>query len=288
MSRSRSLALRLAALAGSTLVAFGIAAAASPAAQAAAGTGFVRLAHLSPDTPAVDVYLTSVAGAFAPKVFPAVGYGVVSDYLELPNGTYTVEMRSENAPASSKPLLSKVVTVEEGKAYTVAGVGRFTDKSLGIEILVDDLSQPGQGSARVRIIHASVKAPELNISLATGTPIANDVKFAQTTTYTEVDSGRWSVRLQPVPSGQAATVDVSLGAGSVYSLIVLDGSNGLTAKLRTDAQGGSVVPAGVNAGGGGQAGGTTRLSLLWAGAAAALLLAAGLAYLLRRVSSKTN
>jgi hypothetical protein len=287
VSRSRSLALRLAALAGATLVAFGIAATATPA-HAAPGTGFVRLAHLSPDTPEVDVYLTSVAGAFAPKVFPAVGYGVVSDYLELPAGNYTVAMRSKDALATSEALLSKVVTVEAGKAYTVAGVGKFADKSLGIEILVDDLTRPGQGRARVRIIHASVKAPELDISLGSGAPIAEDVKFAQTTTYREVGSGRWSVRLQPVPSGQAATVDVSLGAGSVYSLIVLDGSNGLTAKLRTDAQGGSVVPAGINAGGGGQARGRTPASLLWGGAALALLLAAGLAYLLRRVGNRTS
>jgi len=278
----RSSALRLSALMGATLVTFGIVAATSPSASAAAGTGFVRLAHLSPDTPPVDVYLTSVAGAFAPKVFPAVGYGVVSDYLELPVGRYTVAMRLQGRPASEAPALSETVNVEDGKAYTVAGVGKFVDKSLGLEILVDDLSQPGAGNARVRIVQASVRAPQLDISLAGGASIADGVKFAQTTPYREVDSGRWSVRLQPVPSGQAATVDVSLGAGSVYTLIVLDGSNGLTAKLRIDAQGGSVVPAQVNAGGGGSAPRGIPVSLLWGGAALALLLAAGVTVMLRR------
>ena len=36
-------------------------------AAASAGVGYVRLAHLSPDTPSVDVYLNSVTGAIAPK-----------------------------------------------------------------------------------------------------------------------------------------------------------------------------------------------------------------------------
>jgi hypothetical protein len=281
--------LRLLALVGATLVTFGIAAATSPTAYAAAGTGYVRLAHLSPDTPPVDVYLTSVAGAFEPKVFPAVGYGVVSDYLELPVGRYTVAMRLQGRPASEAPALSETVTVEEGKAYTVAGVGKFVDKSLGLEIFVDDLSLPAAGKARVRIVHASVRAPQLNISLASGDSIADGVKFAETTTYREVGSGRWAVRLQPVPTGQAATVDVSLGAGSVYTLIVLDGSNGLTAKLRMDAQGGAVVPAQVNAGGGGSAPGGTPVALWWAGAALVLLLAAGVTFLLsRRAGSRAG
>jgi hypothetical protein len=275
----------MSAFVGATLVLLGIAATASPSASAAtAGTGFVRLAHFSPDTPAVDVYLTSVAGAIAPKKFPGVGYGVMSDYLELPVGRYTVAMRLAGRPATEAPALSEVVEVEEGKAYTVAGVGKFVDKSLGLEILVDDLSQPGAGNARVRIVQASVRAPQLNITLANGDAIANDVKFAQTTPYHEVDSGRWSVRLQPVPSGQTATVDVSLGAGSVYSLIVLDGSNGLTAKLRLDAQGGAVVPAEVNAGGGGRAPERAPTWLLWAGVSLVLLLAAGLTYGLTRRS----
>ena len=71
---------------GSTNPDIGAALAAPPA--AAASVGYVRLAHLSPDTPPVDVYLSSVAGG-APKKFPAVGYGTV-DYGTSSEGAGTL------------------------------------------------------------------------------------------------------------------------------------------------------------------------------------------------------
>src|SRR2546421_9376938 len=71
----------LAVSAAITLVAVTPAAAAGP-------TGYVRLAHLSPDTPNVDVYLSTVGGSGAPQGFPGVGDGGRSQYLSVPTRTY--------------------------------------------------------------------------------------------------------------------------------------------------------------------------------------------------------
>src|SRR5262245_28782637 len=93
----RALTVAVAALAGLGMSLM----ASSPAAGAATGSsvGYVRLAHLSPDTPAVDVYLAKIGdSSFAPQVFPHVGYGVMSSYLPLPTGTYAVSMRQQGAP----------------------------------------------------------------------------------------------------------------------------------------------------------------------------------------------
>jgi hypothetical protein len=201
---------------------------------AAASVGYVRLAHLSPDTPEVDVYLSSVSGGLAPKKFPGVGYGVVSDYLTLPTGTYAVAMRVAGAPESSPPVLSTQVTVGAGKAYTVAGVGKHAD--LGLRVVEDDLTLPHSGKAKVRIVQASLQAPVLNVSVASGATIADGVQFASTTDYREVDQGSWTVNLQQPGGGRASTVKCTLTGGNVYSLIVLDRPGGLTAELHTDAQ----------------------------------------------------
>ena len=103
MHTLRTLPRRLLAGSGALLLATALATAAVPVpANAATGAdtvGYVRLAHLSPDTPAVDVYLAA-PGAAKPQVFPGVGYGVVSDYLELAPGRYAVAMREAGAPAS--------------------------------------------------------------------------------------------------------------------------------------------------------------------------------------------
>src|SRR5580700_11702671 len=72
------------------------------AASAATGTGYLRLAHLSPNTPAVDVYLYSFGDPSAMVVLRHVGYGDVSPYQAVASGEYTVAMRAAGAAASSK------------------------------------------------------------------------------------------------------------------------------------------------------------------------------------------
>ena len=93
----------------------GLAFTAGPA-GAAAAPSYVRLAHLSPDTPAVDVYLRSESGAVKPQTFRAVAYGAMSQYLRLPSGSYQVAMRKAGAPASEKPVLTTEVGVQNGGA----------------------------------------------------------------------------------------------------------------------------------------------------------------------------
>ncbi|MDG4788847.1 DUF4397 domain-containing protein [Micromonospora sp. WMMD1102] len=217
-----------------------------------ARVGYVRLAHLSPDTPAVDVYLGPAEGTAEPQVFEAVGYGVLSPYLPLPTGPYAVAMRRAGAPADDPPVLTTSVSVRDGEAYTVAGVGRYAD--LGLRVLEDDLSSPADGRAKVRVVQASVRAPVIDVALADGPSIAEGVPFATTTSYHQVTPGRSTLRLSAT-GAKPTTTPVSLRDGTVYSLLVLDAkAGGLTTELRVDARGGVVVPdGGVDTGAGGTA-----------------------------------
>ena len=232
----------------------------------AAGDGYVRLAHLSPDTPAVDVYLKATSGSVDPQTFRGVAYGDMSQYLRLPAGTYQVAMRKAGAPAAEKPVITLDVGVAAGGAYTVAGVGRFAD--LGLRVLTDDLRLPDPGRSKVRVIQASVNAPVLNVAGQNGTKIADRVEFATTTDYREVKPGKWSVAVEPTGGGRTSVLPCTLGAGSVYSLVVLDdAAGGLKPQLHIDAERQGTVPLGGVATG---AGGTLPASRL----PAALLIAA--------------
>jgi uncharacterized protein DUF4397 len=242
---------RAAATLGATMLALtGTIIAATPA-HSEPAVGYVRLAHLSPDTPKVDVYLSKVGDAsFAQQVFQHVGYGLMSKYLALPVGTYAVAMRTEGAPESDPPVLTTQVTVQDGGAYTVAGVGKFS--GLGLKVFNDDLSRPADGKAKVRVIQASVTAPVLDVELGDGTPVAKGVSFASTTNYQVVNPGTWTLKLKPTGSSSTTTLGCDLAGGSVYSLLVLDGPNGLSLELRADARGGANAPdGGVEAGEGG-------------------------------------
>ncbi|MFB9239563.1 DUF4397 domain-containing protein [Plantactinospora siamensis] len=284
----RALAMAGAVLLGVILSGAGLAPVGAGPARAAAPIGYVRLAHLSPDTPAVDVYLSKAAEGAKPQVFRAVSYGQLSPYLPTPAGRYAVAMRKAGAPASQPPVLTTEVAVTAGQAYTVAGVGRYAD--LGLRVLDDDLTAPPAGRAKVRVVQASVRAPVLDVTAQRGPTIATGVRFATTTDYADVRPGSWQLRLAP-PGGQPTSADCTLASGGVYSLLVLDAhAGGLRTELRVDARGGAVVPTGGVAAG---AGGTaqrdpSRLPLvLGAVALVTAVLVAGAWLVVRRRSRAT-
>jgi len=234
------------ALLGAAVSALGV-----PAATAADGA-LLRLAHLSPDTPAVDVYVDSVADPDAGLVLTGVAYGTVSDYQTVPPGTYTVAMRTAGADPATPPALSATVEVGADTARTVAGVGNFAD--LGLEILEDDLTLPPSGQARVRVIAAAAAASTLDVSLSGGPELAQGLEFSGTSDYVDVPAG--ATALEVTPEGGAATeLPVEVAAGSVYSVMVLDTSGGgLTVQTALDAASPGIVPVGgVETGAGGTA-----------------------------------
>lgn len=266
------------------LIAGGVLLAAAPPAHAASGS-YIRLAHLSPDTPKVDVYVTSLQGF--KLVLRGVGYGAVSPYQRLAPGTYVVGMRTAGAAESTPPVLSASVNATTGSAYTVAGVGRYAD--LGLRVLQDDLTLPPQGQARVRVVQASAKVPNLDVRTAGGPVIAQGAAFATTTPYAVVPAGRWTLQVGATGDASPTTASVDLAPGAVYSVIVLDGPDGaLQLVPRTDATGAGVVPAqGVAAGAGGTATEfrTDPARPVGAGVAGALvLLLAGVVLWLRSTS----
>jgi hypothetical protein len=220
------------------------------ASAASTDEGMLRLAHLSPDTPAVDVYVDSVSAPGVGITLPGVDYGTISDYQALTAGTYAVSMRKAGAPATSPPVLSTTVQVDGDSASTVAGLGKFAD--LGLTVLDDDLAAPPAGQTRVRLISAASAATSLDVSVS-GTPVATGLAFAKVSDYVAVPAGSTALH---VTNGAGAPVDlpVDLAAGSVYSLVVLDGPSGLTVRTAVDAASPGVVPVGgVETGAGGTA-----------------------------------
>ncbi|SDC01261.1 protein of unknown function [Geodermatophilus telluris] len=223
----------------------------APAARAAEG-GLLRLAHLSPDTPAVDVYVDPVAAPGDERVVPAVAYGTVSDYQDVPPGSYAVSVRPVGADPATPPVLSATVQVDADSARTVAGVGTFAD--LGLEVLDDDLTPPAAGSARLRVVAAAAGAPTLDVAVPGGPVLATGLAFTDTSAYLDVPAGATALTVTPA-GGPATELPVELTAGSIHSVLVLDRpGGGLAVRTVLDAAGPGVVPAGgVEAGAGGTA-----------------------------------
>ncbi|MGK5170683.1 DUF4397 domain-containing protein [Geodermatophilus sp. CPCC 205761] len=222
----------------------------SPA-QAASG-GLLRLAHLSPDSPAVDLTVTPADGGAPVITLPGVHYGTVSGHRELPPGGYTVTVRRAEADPGGPPVLSASVDLTAGGARTVAVTGPFA--GLDLAVVDDDLSPPPPGSARVRVVAAAASAPELDVAVAGGGPLAAGLRFGSAGAPAPVPAGAGT--LQITGDEVSLEVPVEFAAGSVYSVLVLDRvGGGLTVRPVLDAAGAAVVPSGgVAAGAGGAAG----------------------------------
>src|SRR3954454_8533877 len=234
--RSRSLLLLLLLTAG----AFAFLLPAGPA--AAAECGLLRVAHLSPDSPAVDVMLAEAGSADPPRVVPGLAYGDVSPYSELPPGSYAVSVRGAGEDPATPPRLTATVDLGPGAVRTVAATGAFADLSLAA--LDDDLAAPAPGSARVRVLAAAAGAPRADVDVVGGPRLASDLASGQAAGYIDVPAGTAQLRLAP-GEGRATTATVALDAGSVYSLLLLDDDGGgLTTRLVRDAAGPAAVPAG--------------------------------------------
>jgi Domain of unknown function (DUF4397) len=249
-----SLTRRLVATLAVLVAALGLSlATASPA--SAAGGGYVRLAHLVPDKIACDMYLQlhSVTGDVV-KFLPSVKYGTISDYVMVPAGTYAVAMRGPGAAAKSAPVLSTVLTVADGHAYTVGRMG--SPEHAEARIIEDDRTMPTGDQAKLRVVQAAQRM--LDVSVADGPVVAKDVAFTTATAYQGIDPGTKTLRVQPA-GGQATSIQTTITAGNVYSLLILQGDDGkLTAAILTDAKrSGNVPRGGVNTGGGGMADGST-------------------------------
>jgi len=278
---------RLATIAALFVGAGGFVAAASPAAYASGTTpaayatsndGWVRIAHLSPKAPAMDMYMYPFGNPAHPTILRDVSYGDVSSYMALSPGQYTVAMRGFGAPASSTPALTTSFMVSAQTAYTLAALG--PDPGLRVEVLRDQMTAPA-GQALVRVFQASLKEPAVTVSYGADV-LAQHLAFGSATSYTAVSPGARMVRF--TAAGEHAALSVNLAADTVHTIVVLDDSSGLRVDAVTDAAGSQIMPVGgANTGFGGTAPRPPANPVPWllAIAAGSLLAAAGLVGLRR-------
>lgn len=281
--RTRISGRRIPAMLAVSALLLGMPAAAASASPAATGNGWIRLAHLSPNTPAVDVYLYSFGNSSAQVMLHHVAYGTVSPYEAVTAGDYSVAMRPAGASPSSQPVLSTSVAVDAGHAYTVAGLG--PESGLRLQVLDDQLTTP-PGKSLVRVIQASLKQQTVKFTCG-GRTIAARAAFGSVSSYVAIPAGTWD--MQAIGSSSTGTGRWTMAAGTVHTMVVLDSANGLEVVNLEDAAGAGTPPAGgVTTGFGGTAGhgpGSPAPWLAVIGAGAVAALAGGLGLRRRKLAT---
>ncbi|WP_181774400.1 DUF4397 domain-containing protein [Amycolatopsis pittospori] len=215
------------------------------------GVGWIRVGHLSPKVPPVDVYFAAF-GKAEKVVVRKAGYGAVTPYSSVTPGAYTVSMRPADAAASSPPALSATIEIKEASAYSLLVFANGPGGGLQGDLVQDDLTAPAAGNGRVRIVQGSAALAPVSVNGPDGKAVANEAAYGVTTPYTDLPEGRWPLKLTSGATSSESTVDVK--AGSTTSLLVTE--NGTALKTDAIADGASLPDPpklGVETGGGGTA-----------------------------------
>jgi hypothetical protein len=180
-----------------------------------AATGNVRVAHFSPDAPNVDVYVDDE------QALSDVPFRAVSDYLEVPTGTRTVQITAAGDPDTV--AFEGDIDLAPDTDYTVAAIGELAAETTDFRPLVleDDNADPGEGTARIRAVHASPDAPAVDITVAAnGDAVFDGVAFSESG-YAEVPAGDYTLQIRGDTDSNdgdvVAEFDVSLSGSTVYT-----------------------------------------------------------------------
>lgn len=181
----------------------------------------LRVGHLSPDTGAVDVLADGAV------LLGGVEFPTVTGFLPLPAATYNVAVTPEGMPGMF--AIGPVdLDLQAGTFYSVLAVDFFSN----IEALIaTDDPRPVATNAKVRIIHASPTAQDVDIYVtAVGADINNEsptlsaVAFKANTGYIALPEGDYDVTVTPAGTKTAAIgpATISLANGDVFTAIARD------------------------------------------------------------------
>jgi hypothetical protein len=201
------------------------------AAPADPDAGWMRVAHLSPDTAAVDIEVRPASGARVD--LPDIGFGEVSDYLPLSPGEYGITL----VPAGGGPeLLEQDVVVAGGIATTVTVSGLRADLAVGH---VDDTpSAPATGTWRLRLMNATA-SDGLDAVSTTGASLAAGLRAGGFGDYADLTAGDTSfavttrsrtteLPLSPAEGTSATVFLVNTPDGGIAAVTALDAAAGPT------------------------------------------------------------
>ena len=177
----------------------------------------VRVAHMSPDAPPVDVLVND------DPVVEGIAFGNVTDYLSLAPGEKNVTIRVADDP--DMVVFSDNVTFDADTNYTVAATGEVTEganTTFEPVVFEDDFTVPDSETASVRLAHVSPDAPPVDVTVAeTNETLFDNVSFQNATEYVDVPAGDYTLEVRPATEDDdgevVAEFDVSLEGSTVYT-----------------------------------------------------------------------
>ncbi|MDP9363778.1 MAG: DUF4397 domain-containing protein [Chloroflexota bacterium] len=173
----------------------------------------IRLVHASPGAPEVDVLLDGQPLA------EGVAFGAVTDYVPLTPETHQLQVVPAGQTADAA-VIDEELEAGTGEAYIFVIRGPLNE--IEGEVLDVDLDAVEPGQARVRVIHASPDAEEVDVAVTGGDVLFDGVGFGDATDYQDAAPGTYSFDLRGEEDRVLATVpSIAIEAGQVYDIVAI-------------------------------------------------------------------
>ena len=144
-------------------------------------------------------------------------FKVASGYLEVTGGGRNFKV---NATGTMSTVIDATPNLEPGEDYTLLAVN--FPASIEPLLAMDDNSAPAAGNARLRVIHASPDAPDVDV-LVDNVVVLTNVPFKAISDYLEVAAGAHNIKVNAAgTSTSVINVTPTLLDGKVYTVIALN------------------------------------------------------------------
>lgn len=170
----------------------------------------IRVFHASPNAPAVDVYTN---GNLLVK---NLAYKEVSQYLSVPAGIYNIKVYPSGK--MTNPVINTSVSIPENSIFNVAAIGTLPNISL--YPIPEPVMGQKFGRPCVRFVHLSPNAPAVDITLADGTKVFNNISYKGITDYACVPAGAYTFKVNVAGTNNTALTvqNVRLDDSNYYTI----------------------------------------------------------------------
>lgn len=216
----------------------------------------VRIAHLSPDAPPVDVCIAEAgSGNYRQPLLRSLGgaqglsYSEVTTYVDLPTGAYHVRVILASATGCGAGAVPDTlnVAVTAGLTATIGAIGVIdrsgaaaNDPAFRLKVLADEPTLTS-GRTKLRFFHASPGTPAVDVGLGYAhlfTKVFSNVSFGNTATANGSGmSANGYIETTPVTSAVSARLagastdaltipSVNLATDQIATAIAIGGKTG--------------------------------------------------------------
>jgi len=186
----------------------------------------VRVVHAVGDGPSVDVYVGDTA------VAEGIAFGAATEYLNLPNGEQQIRVVAAGE-STDDAMFDMTETFEAGQAYLIVASGSGEDIEGDRYEL--DLSPLAAESARVRVVHSSSDAGDVDVAVTGGDVLFEGVSYRDASDYATIPVGNYDLEVRSTESEDVATdvQGLQLESGFVYDIVAAGSAEGDTLELIT-------------------------------------------------------